>query len=126
MGERFPQNRAASFKQQQCFAYERELQTATLFSRTTQVLERAFSCTADSPVAHLVGERVLLKPRDGGVAVVHGNVEVGCVVVEDASEVAQAIEAEPHCPGMALAVVEEAAEVAGEFAVRIVDHTEEE
>jgi hypothetical protein len=89
-------------------------------------LERAFSCTSGAPVAHLVGERVLLKPRDGGVAVIHGNAEVGCVVAQDASEVIQAIEAEPHCPGMALAVVEEAAEVAGEFAVRIVDHTEVE
>lgn len=126
MGERFPQNRAASFMQQQCFAYERELQTATLFSRTVQALARGFSCTADTSVAHLVGKRVLLKPREGGVTVIHGNVEIGCVVVEDAREVAQAIEAEPHCPGMALAVVEEAAEVAGEFVVRIVDHTEEE
>jgi hypothetical protein len=126
MGERWRQKRAASFTQQQCFAYERELKTGNLFSRTTKVLERTFSCTGCVPVADLVGARVFLKPCNGGVSVIHGNADIGCVVGEDAGEVALAIESEPHCPGMALAVVEEAASVTGEFAVRIVDHTEEE
>jgi hypothetical protein len=118
--------RAASFTHQQCTAYERELKTGNLFSRTTKALERTFSCTGSDPVVGLVGTYVFLKPRNGAVWVIHGNVEIGCVVGEDAAEVILAIESEPHCPGMALAVVEEAASVTGEFTVRIVDHTEEE
>lgn len=126
MGERFLQNRAASFTQQQCLAYERELKTGNLFSRTTAALQRTFSCTGGAPVSELCGARVFLKPRGDKVVVIHGNAEIGCVVDADAGEVAQAIASETHCPGMALAVVEEAASVTGEFAVRIVDHSEEE
>lgn len=127
MGEGWKHKRAASFTQQQCFAYERELKTSNLFSRTTKALERTFSCTAGAPVSGLVSQRVFLKPRaDGGIVVIHGNAEIGAVVGEDAAEIAQAIESEPHCPGMALAVIDEASSIAGEFLVRIIDHTEEE
>lgn len=125
MGERWLASRAESFTHQQCAAYERELETGNLFSRTAGVLERTFACTGCASVAGLVGERILLKLCDG-VSVVHGNTEVGCVVGEDASEVALAIESEPHCSGIALGVVVEASSVTGEFTVRIVDHTEEE
>lgn len=126
MGERFRQNRAAAFVQQQCFAYERELKTANLFSRTTKALQRTFSCTGPAPISGLVGARVFLRPHGDGVLVIHGNAEIGYVVGEDAGEVVQVIESEPQCPGMALAVIDEAAVVTGEFAVRIIDHTEEE
>ena len=126
MGERFRQNRAAAFVQQQCFAYERELKTANLFSRTTKALQRTFSCTGRAPISGFVGARVFLRLRGEGVMVIHGNAEIGCVVGEDAAEVALAIESEPQCPGMALAVIEEASSVTGEFAVRVIDHTEEE
>jgi hypothetical protein len=126
MGERWKQMRAASFTHQQDAAYERELKKGTLFSRTAKALERTFSCTGSVPVANLVGTHVLLKPCGGAVSVIHGNAEIGCVIGDDAAEVALAIDSEPHCPGMALAVVEDAASVTGEFAVRIVDHTEEE
>lgn len=126
MGERWKQMRAASFTHQQDAAYERELKKGNLFSRTTKALERAFSCTGSEPVVGLVGTYVILEPRNGSVSVIQGNTPIGCVVDEDAAEVALAIESEPHCPGRALAVVEEAASATGEFAVRIVDHTEEE
>jgi hypothetical protein len=89
-------------------------------------LQRTFSCTGGAPVSELCGARVFLKPRGDGVVVIHGNVEIGSIVGTDANEVAQAIASEAHCPGMALAVIEEAAAITGEFAVRIVDHSEEE
>ncbi|MEZ4361106.1 MAG: hypothetical protein R3B48_13055 [Kofleriaceae bacterium] len=125
MGERWKHARAASFAQQQCSAYERELKTATLFSRTAKALEQTYACTGDLPVAELVGTQVLLKVDGNSVAVLHGNSEIGRVVAADERAVSLAITSEPHCPGMALGVVEEAASVAGEFVVRIINHTEE-
>jgi hypothetical protein len=126
MGERFRQVRARAFKQQQCRAYELELEAATLFSRTPDVLQQSYCCESKMPVDRLVGEKVMVQPRNTGVAIIHGNVEIGRVSDSDASAVARAISEEPHCPGFAMAVIEDGSSLTSEFDIRLVDHRKED
>lgn len=126
MGERFIQARARGFKQQQCRHYQLVLKEATLYSRTPDVLHQSYCCESTTPVYELIGKQVLVKPCDDGVAVIHGNVEIGRVVVSDAAEVARAIGAEPHCPGLGVAVIEDASAATTAFEIRLLDHTQED
>lgn len=125
MGEQFKRNRAKSYKQYADCAFERELKTATLFSRAPDTLERAYNCEGTVPLRELVGRPVTLHPTADGVRVVHGSTDIG-VVLDDDDELAQRIREEPNCPGFALGRIEDASEASPDFTVTVCDHTEEE
>lgn len=126
MGERFIQARARAFKQQQCRHYRLVLKKATLFSRTPDVLHQSYCCESTVPVHELIGKKVLVKPGDDGVTIIDGNVPIGRVMSSDAAEIARAIGAEPHCPGLGVAVIEDASAATTAFEIRLVDHTKED
>ena len=125
MGEQFKRNRAKSYKQYADRACERELAAATLFSRASDILERAYNCEGPCAVADLVGESVTLHPTASGVRVVHGSKDIG-TVIEDDDALARAIRGERYCPQFALGRIEEASLASPDFVVTVTDHTEDE
>lgn len=125
MGEQLKRNRAKSYMQYADRAYERELETATLFSRTPDTLERAYNCEGHAPVSELVGELVTLHPTADGVRVVHGSKDIG-FVLDDHIALAQSIRDEPNCPGFALGRIDDASEASPDFIVTITDHTKDQ
>jgi hypothetical protein len=126
MGERIQQERAKAFKQQQCRAYEDELGRANLFSGREDLLERSFCGEALEPIPQLVGKRVLVVPDEKGVGIVDGNVAIGVITDEDAVVLAEAIVREPHCPGFAVGVIDDASAITNEFQIRLIDHSGED
>jgi hypothetical protein len=127
MGERWKQERAQNFEQQQCRSYEKELKSSNLYSRDRDVLKRSFACEGSAPAYGYVDQVVRLQPTgDGGVLVLHGNAEIGRFADAETARAVEAISSEPHCPGFALGEVTDASSIVGEFHVRMIDHSEDE